>query len=114
METIKIIIYFFSLIRNYFCPIINYYSHENIGIGFCTQHFPLEEESLGSRNNSIGICRKDGIWIGGSWIEFANGHELWCFNEWDFIGLGIIHHPNSKLECFATFDGKLLGNKIFK
>jgi hypothetical protein len=65
---------------------------------------------FGLEKNSIGIGRKGGIWIDGKWNTFGNVDE--DFNKGDYIGLGIIHQPNSKMECFATWNGKLLGKII--
>lgn len=31
------------------------------------------------------------------------------FLKGDMVGVGIIHWPNSKIECFATSNGELLG-----
>jgi hypothetical protein len=57
----------------------------------------------------IGIVTKWGILIDETtWIKFENDGG-WYFQKDDVIGIGIIHQPNSKLECFATFNGKLLG-----
>ena len=79
-------------------------------IGFCDQQFPLEDKQLGwVDSNSIGIDEKYGMQIDGNFIEFRNVQEY--FKESDFVGLGIIHHPNSKMECFATWNGKLMGIK---
>jgi hypothetical protein len=70
----------------------------------------LEGKWLGNWNNSIGIWRKDGIWIDGSWTKIGNVGGY--FKKGDFVGLGIIHRSNSKMECFTTWNGQLLGKII--
>jgi hypothetical protein len=70
----------------------------------------LQGKWLGNLNNSIGICYKDGIFIDGSFIEIGNDSEE--FKKGDSVGLGIIHHSNSKMECLVTWNGKLLGKMI--
>jgi hypothetical protein len=72
----------------------------------------LEGQILGwVYSNSIGNGNKDGIWIDRSWTTFENADEY--FNKGVFIGIGIIQHPKGKMECFATWNGQLLG-KIIK
>jgi len=80
---------------------------DGIVIGFSQQHFPMEDKYVGKEKNSIGIFQKDGIYIDGNYIKFKNVDG--SFKEGDFVGLGIIHQANCKLECFATYNGKLLG-----
>ena len=80
-------------------------------IGFCSEHFPLNGELIGLYANSIGIGIKGAIAIDGSFKEFGNENE-W-FKKRNVIGMGLIQKPNSKMECFVTLNGKLLG-KIIK
>jgi len=72
----------------------------------------LEGELLGRQknSNSIGFMRNGLIYIEGSSITIGNGNGF--FKKGDFAGLGIIRHPNSKMECFATLNGILLGKII--
>jgi hypothetical protein len=70
----------------------------------------LEGKGIGQENNSIGIWHKNGIWIDGSWTKIGNDSEE--FIKGDFVGLGIIHRSNSKMECFTTWNGQLLGKII--
>lgn len=81
-----------------------------IGIGFCDHKFPLENKWFGG-SNSIGIYCKVRILIDRFAIVFRNGIEE-DFNEGDMIGIGIIHQPNSKMECFCTWNEELLGCNI--
>ena len=86
----------------------------------------MEDKELGVVNNSIGIFDKEDLWIDGELIDFNNAKEDLensngdfeiadeYFKKGDIVGIGIIHHPNSKLECFATWNGELLGKIIFK
>jgi len=48
--------------------------------------------------------------------QFVNkfGNEGGYFEKGDFAGIGIICKANSSLECFATWNGKLLGKIIFE
>lgn len=49
--------------------------------------------------------------ISGQLKGFGNANEY--FKIGDVIGVGIIHSTaNTSLKCFATLNGKLLGNKI--
>jgi len=73
----------------------------------------LEGEVLGF-SNSIGIDRKGGIWINGSLIKFGFEYPNESFNEGDFVGIGMIHHTNLKMECFATWNGVSLGKIIYE
>lgn len=50
--------------------------------------------------------------IDGSDYEFGN--DTGPYKKGDFVGLGIINRSKSKIECFATWNGKLLGNIIKK
>lgn len=52
------------------------------------------------------------MWIDGHWKIFGNGNRY--FKKEDFVGIGIIHHLNMKMECFATLNGELLGKIINK
>jgi len=74
----------------------------------------LEVKQLGLGNGSIGIYTKGGILIDGKFIAFGNADVL--LRKYDFVGIGIIQHPNSKMECFATLNDKFLGkiNKIIE
>jgi hypothetical protein len=74
----------------------------------------LEGKWLGCNfnSNSIGIDRKRRIHIDGSIIYFEKIDD-YNFKKGDFVGIGIINHPNSQIEYFATWNGKLLG-KIYK
>lgn len=71
---------------------------------------------LGNGINSIGIWNKSGIWIEGNVFNFEHPNE-W-FREGEVVGLGIVHQTDSKMECFATWNGDLLGKnnnlKIFE
>jgi len=94
----------------------------------------LEGKCLGHQKNtnSIGFSRKNSIQIDGEENKFGNfGNEfgfldesdlfdedmiqfaeyindVGFFMEGDFVGLGLIRQPNSKLECFATCNGEFL------
>jgi len=87
-----------------------------IWFGFCDKKFSLQFQWLGwdnsiySNYNSIGIRCKDEILINGISATFEYSDE--DFVEGDFVGLGIICQPNSKMECFSTCNGKLLGKII--
>ena len=83
------------------------FSYANIHIGFCGRQCPLERNNLGWEDNSIGTMYKEAVWIDGSWIKFGIPNEY--FKKWDVAGIGIIIHPNSKMECFLTANGKLQG-----
>lgn len=50
--------------------------------------------------------------INGSKIEL--GKKLFTKKKGDFLGVGIIHHPNLKMVCFATFSGQVMGKTICK
>lgn len=46
-------------------------------------------------------------------MKIANCNEF--FNKGEVIGIGMINYPaNSKMECFATLNGQLLGKIIEK
>lgn len=79
-------------------------------MGFCDEQFPLEGRILGWRNyfNSFGFGSKYEIMIDGFSIDLSDGY----FEKWDIVGFGIIRHPNSKMECFGTWDGQFLGNIV--
>jgi len=81
-----------------------------IAIGFCTENFRLNGELIGLYANSIGIGIKGAIAIDGSFKEFGNDNG-W-FKKRNVIGIGLIQRPNTKMECFVTFNGKLLGKII--
>jgi hypothetical protein len=67
----------------------------------------LQGKFLGQENNSIGIWQKNGMLIDGSWTKIGNvGGD---FKKGDFVGIGLILQPNSKLECFTTWNEQLLG-----
>lgn len=91
--------------------LIMHYFRYSAGIGFGDQ-FQLDGKSFVAKNNSIVIQHKDNIWIDGSHINFGNGNEF--FTENDFVGLGIIYQSNSKMEYFATCNGKLIGKILWK
>jgi len=86
-------------------------------MGFCDLQFPLEGQMPGFKpnSNSIGIAFKHVMDIDGSLVRFGN-HVNYHFEKGDFIGIGIIHRPNVKMECFSTCNGKFLGKTsyIFK
>ena len=66
------------------------------------------------RINSIGLERKKEIKIDGHRINFENGFGRYdYFREGNIVGLGLIHHPDSSMKCFATLNGQLLGKNIF-
>jgi hypothetical protein len=67
----------------------------------------MENAWLGDANNSIGIWNNGDMHIDGEKIEFKNSRGF--FKEGDFLGIGIIHGPISKMECFVTSNGELLG-----
>ena len=71
----------------------------------------MEDKRLGREKNSIGFWRKDEIWIDRNWFKFEHA-DGYYFEGGDFVGIGIILHPNAKIECFATCNGKLLGKII--
>lgn len=49
------------------------------------------------------------MWIDGSYIY---GDEDGCFIKGSVVGIGIIHSAkNDSMQCFATCNGQLLGNK---
>jgi len=56
--------------------------------------------------NSIGIGH-------GFDNEFGNDH-IYYFKQDDFVGIGLIKHPNSEMECFVTWNGKLMGKNNWK
>jgi hypothetical protein len=74
----------------------------------------LEDKWLGREEllklNIVGICHKHAICIDGSWTEFGNDDER--LSKGSVLGLGIIHQPNAKMECFATRDGKFIGKNL--
>lgn len=82
---------------------------DGITIGFCDNHFSLENKLLGFDDNSIGISHKFKIWIDGTQNRFGNVDVDLYFKKCDIIGIGIIQKPCSKMECFATSNGKFLG-----
>jgi hypothetical protein len=89
---------------------LHYSRNEIINIGFCDKYFPLEGKKwLGNEKNSIGIWRKGGIRFDASLTEYG-GYEF--FKKGDFVGIGIIHQPNSSLKCFCTCNGEFLGKKL--
>ena len=47
--------------------------------------------------------------IDGSKTKFENKIYDDDFKKGDFIGIGIINQSDSKMECFATWNGELLG-----
>lgn len=81
-------------------------NYDGIFIGFCVQEFPLEGESVGWED-SIGIWGKEIIAIDGTQVKI--GKDKGLFKKRDFVGIGIVHQPNWKMECFVTLNGKLLG-----
>ena len=54
--------------------------------------------------------------VDGSIIKFGKVDDVYddFFVEGDFVGLGLIHRQNSKIECFVTCNGKLLGKILLK
>jgi hypothetical protein len=83
----------------------------SIEIGFCEQQFKMEGKWLGYTNNSnsIGIDQKQLMNIDGSFTKLENKNDNYNFKKGNFVGIGLIYQPNSKMECFATWNGKLLG-----
>jgi hypothetical protein len=49
--------------------------------------------------------------IDGTWNTFKNVDAY--FKDGDVAGIGVVHLPNSSMECFGTLNGKFLG-KIIK
>jgi len=61
--------------------------------------------------NSIGICRKQGINNCGKWENFQEEQNEF-FKAGDKIGLGLIYEPkNECIKCFAICNRKLLGKR---
>jgi len=73
----------------------------------------LEARYVGKEKNSIGSYHKSGIKIDGFWTRFQNAEDGY-FEEGDIIGIGLVYQPNSSTECFATWNGQLLGKIIEK
>jgi len=98
------IILLLKILKNWHFYIHNF---RNIFIGFGTEKFPLEGNWLGELDNSIGLWRRNTIWIDGAETIFGKVDEY--FKEGDVVGLGLIHSLGiSTMECFVTLNGQLL------
>jgi hypothetical protein len=63
-------------------------------------------------SNSIGIDEKRQMHIDGTFTQLENKIDDYNFKKGDFIGIGIINQQNSEIDCFATWNGKLLGKNL--
>jgi len=67
-----------------------FFRYGSIGIGFCCQGFQLKGQVLGQERNSIGIYRKNNLWIDGTSTNFENLaiahfiYTLFLFNSFIF------------------------------
>jgi hypothetical protein len=87
-----------------------YFFRISISLGYCGHQFPLEGHWHGYKNNSsFGLYQKGLILFDGKPTFYRYEGDIY-FEKGDFVGIGIIYHPNSKMECFATWNGQLLGN----
>jgi hypothetical protein len=72
----------------------------------------LQSKYLGQENNSIGIWHKNGMLIDGSWTKIGNDNEY--FKKGDFVGIGLILQPNSKMEILSRAKNGIWEDLNFK